>query len=247
MRTLLLILLMLWTSSVRAEVYAVLVGINIYDGTANNLYASVRDAQSVYNFFRKKSLAENIILLTDRQATRSNIISQMNRVFARVTKDDIVVFYFSGHGMPGYFCPYDVQGGNRGLSHSDVKLAFKRSQAGTKLCIADACFSGSIRGKKVQPHNTNANSRKSNVIVIMSSRPNETSIEQNNPSGVGSGLFTKYLLLVLRGEADKNRDRCISVEELYRYLRNTVHTASEQQQTPILYGNVTASSVVTKY
>lgn len=247
MRILILILLTFCYSYARAEVYAVLVGINIYDGTANNLNSAVRDAQSVYSFFRESAPAENIVLLTDQQATRSNIIARMNEIFARATKDDIVVFYFSGHGIPGYFCPYDVQGGNRGLSHSDVKQAFKRSRAGTKLCIADACFSGSIRGKKGQALNSSPNYRKSNVVVIMSSRPNETSIEQNNPYGGGSGLFTKYLLLALRGEADKNRDRRISVEELYRYLRHTIRTASNQTQTPVLYGNITAGSIVTKY
>lgn len=77
----------------------------------------------------------------------------------------------------------------------------------------------------------------------MSSRPNEISIEQNDAYGVGSGLFTKYLFQALRGEADKNQDHCISVEELYRYLRYNIRTASKQQQTPTLYGNVTASSI----
>lgn len=247
MRTLLLLLLTLWTAQARAEVYALIVGINTYDGTANNLNSAVRDAQSVYNFFREKAPAENIVLLTDRQATRSNIIARMNEVFARATKDDIVVFYFSGHGMQGYFCPYDVQGGNRGLSHSDVKQAFKRSPAGTKLCIADACFSGSIRAKKGQTASSSPNYRRSNVVVIMSSRPSETSIEQNNAYGGGSGLFTKYLLLALRGEADKNHDRRISVEELYRYLRHTIRTESKQRQTPVLYGNVSQGSIVTTY
>lgn len=247
MRTLLLILLMLWTSSARAEVYAVLVGINTYDGTVGNLNSAVRDALSVYNFFLKKSPAENIILLTDRQATRSKIMARMNEVFTRATKDDIVVFYFSGHGMQGYFCPYDVQGGQRGLSHNDVKQAFKHSRAGTKLCIADACFSGSIRGKKKYAAISKPSYHKSNVVVIMSSRPNEASIEQNDAYGIGSGLFTKYLLQALRGEADKNQDHCISVEELYRYLRYNIRIASKLQQTPILYGNVTASSIVTKY
>lgn len=83
-------------------------GINTYDGTVGNLNSAVRDALSVYNFFLEKSPAENIVLLTDRQATRSNIISQMSRIFTRATKDHIVVFYFSGHGMQGYFCPYDM-------------------------------------------------------------------------------------------------------------------------------------------
>lgn len=81
----------------------------------------------------------------------------------------------------------------------------------------------------------------------MSSRPNETSIEQNNAYGVGSGLFTKYLIKALRGEADKNRDRRISVEELYRYLKNKIRTASDQQQTSVLYGHVNFGSIIAKY
>ena len=199
MRTLLLILLTSLCYYARAEVYAVLVGINTYDCTLNDLNLAVRDTQSIYNLLQEKTLSENIVLLTDGQATRNSFITRTNEIFTNTMERDIVSFYCSGYGMSGYFCTYDVQGGQRGLSHNDVKQAFKHSRAGTKLCITDACFSGSIRGKKKHASISKPCYHKSNVVFIMSSRSNEISVEQNNANGLGRRGYLLYVLLALRG------------------------------------------------
>ena len=53
------------------------------------------------------------------------------------------------------------------------------------------------------------------------------------------GLFTYFLLNGLRGNADQNGDRAITVSELEEYLVNTVKTAAgllDREQTPQVTG-----------
>lgn len=231
-------------TSLRSEVYAVVVGVNDYRGAATRLRSAVSDARNVYNFFRQAAPQGKIVLLTDNEATKERILATMREVFTKAGPDDLVLFFFSGHGLPGYFCPTDVGSlGQRVLAHSEIRDLFKTSRAQLKLCLADACYSGSI-----QPKNTAATSPKSNssVVVLMSSRPTETSIEANTAVG-GTGLFTKYLVQGMRGAADKNNDRAITLAELYRYMRQGIRQASNNQQTPVLYGNVSSSKVLIRY
>lgn len=126
-----------------AKTYAVIVGVEQYDGSVPNLNASVDDAVRMYQFLVRGNSAENIILLTDAKATKQNILSAM-QIFKKAGSEDFVIFYFSGHGGPYLFCPQNFSGGNYALWHTEVKNAFKQSRAKVKLCIADACYSGSI-------------------------------------------------------------------------------------------------------
>ncbi|MDE6195103.1 MAG: caspase family protein [Muribaculaceae bacterium] len=47
------------------------------------------------------------VLLLDSVATKEKIIMAMNKVYSKAKEDDIVIFFFSGHGFNGGFCAYD--------------------------------------------------------------------------------------------------------------------------------------------
>ena len=49
----------------------------------------------------------------------------------------------------------------------------------------------------------------------------------------GHGLFTRYFLRALDGEADINNDDFVTGTELGAYLRPNVSEASQQAQTPL--------------
>ncbi len=216
-----------------AAVYGVFVGVEKYDGTVMNLTASVDDAERMYRFFLDYVDADNLVLLTDKQATKQKILHAMETLFKKAKTDDLVVFYFSGHGAPGMFCPHNIKGGVMGLWHTEIKALFKRCKANTKLCIADACFAGSIKGKASSSQQVSAASS-SNVIIFMSSRDNEVSIE--NPYQY-TGVFTKYLLQGLQGNADSNKDGIVNAYELYVYVRRNVRQATNSKQTPVMFGS----------
>ena len=159
MKRILFLLSLLISSYASATTYAVIVGVELYDSPkVNNLTAAVDDAERVYTFFLERTAPGNIILLRDKEATKANILKAMQILFTKAKADDMILFYFSGHGSKGAFCPHDISTG--ALYHTDIRNAFKASHAKTKMCVADACYSGSITTKKPAPTSQKNNNQK---------------------------------------------------------------------------------------
>ena len=89
------------------KVYMVSAGVSDYPGTANDLTLPAMDARAMNRLYRTNSSAETILLTNDR-ATIANIVQALRQQFRKARKDDIVVFFFSGHGYPGGFVAYDL-------------------------------------------------------------------------------------------------------------------------------------------
>ncbi|MBD2388301.1 caspase family protein [Cylindrospermum sp. FACHB-282] len=80
---------------------ALLVGINEYSGTIPALRGCVNDVllQKELLIHRFGFKPENILTLTDQQATRENILTKFEtHLIAQAKPGDVVVFHFSGHG-----------------------------------------------------------------------------------------------------------------------------------------------------
>jgi len=230
--------------------YAVIVAVadyknfGTYDGDLNY---TVNDARLFYDFLRSKKggsvPAENIVYLTDSKASKANILAKGKALFSKAKENDRVIFFFSGHGSKGCFIPYDATeyGGNY-LYFSEVKSIFKSSPSNTKLLFADACFSGSMKAstsKSVQE--TMKKERKAssnmNIAVMMSCSGNETSMES---SDLHQGLFTYYLIKGLGGQANSDKNKYVTIKELFSYVyRQTRAKAASmgETQTPELFGN----------
>lgn len=69
---------------------------------------------------------------------------------------------------------------------------------------------------------------------MMSSKAEETSIEYR---GLRQGVFSYYLIKGLKGEANKDNDKIITVTELYDYVKQNVQTYTSYKQTPVINGN----------
>lgn len=83
-------------------VFAVVIGINEYrQQSANSLLGAVNDARGFVKLMERKELQlfgeSSIELLTDEKATTEGIKRAIAELRKKVTKDDLVVFYFSGH------------------------------------------------------------------------------------------------------------------------------------------------------
>ena len=223
-----------------AKTYAVIVGVEKYDGTVPNLNASVDDAVRMYHFLLKGGDNKNIILLTDKNATKQNILTAM-QIFKNAGPEDTIIFYFSGHGGPYLFCPQNFSSGTYALWHTEVKSAFKQSNAKVKLCIADACYSGSI---KISQHSTGSSGTGESIIIFMSSTQSQTSKESYEYL---TGYFTSFLIKGLEGLADQNNDHKVSAIELYFYVKNGVSKASNGTQTPVMFGKFNKYITLSQY
>jgi uncharacterized caspase-like protein len=231
-----LLLLCLSGLGVAQRTFAVIVGVSDYlvgQPGKGDLRFSDDDARSFHALLRSPAGGsvpeENIRVLIDKRATRNNVLQALT-IFRQATRDDRVIFYFSGHGERGMFLPYDY-GTNRTatLWHDDIKAAFLRSQAGTKFLLADACMAGTMKKRtKLLPVPNSPN-----VVIILSSQDKEYSRET---ADLKQGAFTYYLVKGAKGAADASGDGMVTIKELARYLYEEVQKKTRKQQKPRVIG-----------
>jgi hypothetical protein len=226
-----------------SKVWAVVVGVAAYDHMPVLRYTD-DDAYRFYAFL--KSLEggalpdEQVKVLIDEDATRENVLSTVGEIFDMAGPNDLVIFYFSGHGLNGSFLPIDFDGFNNKITHEEIAAIFNKSKAKFKLCLADACHSGSLIALRsvetepvlVQYYQTLSKSA-SGTALIMSSKAEETSLES---AGLRQGVFSHFLIRGLKGEADKNKDKIVSVAELFDYIYSNVRDYTGSRQSPVIKG-----------
>jgi len=227
-----------------AKVWAVVVGVAAYNHMPVLRYTD-DDAYRFYAFLKSLeggALPDNqVSILIDEEATRENIVETMKNVFAQVGPQDLVVFYFSGHGLNGSFLPIDFDGFNNKITHEEIAEMFNGCRAKYKLCLADACHSGSLfamRSGEEEPvlnqyYKTLAKSV-SGTALIMSSKADETSLES---AGLRQGVFSHFLIRGLKGEADTDKDKVVSIAELYEYIFSKVRDYTGNRQSPVIKGS----------
>jgi uncharacterized caspase-like protein len=231
------------------KVWVVIVGVADYLVQKNRLNYTDDDAYKMYAFYKSPeggSLPDKqITLLIDEEATRANIVNAIKKVYSAAGKDDMLVFYFSGHGTEGAFITYEFDGTLRDdysglLLHKELNEVFERSPARYKYIVADACHSGSsVNQYKTRDIKTKGTfyqafeREKNGFVLLLSSMGDEVSLET---SGNRQGIFSYYLLRGLKGECDSNRDKTVSVIELYDYVEKNVRTYTNGSQNPVIAG-----------
>lgn len=217
----------------QAKVYLVSVGIADYPGTENDLRISDNDAKTIATVFLATKDA-SVKLLTNEDATQSELLSSMHIFFEDAQSDDAVVLYFSGHGTPGALVCHDGL-----LTYQHIFKMLKGCKASRKVIIADACYAGKMRTTSQQTSHYNSQ----NVMLFLSSRTNEPSQETQYLNS----LFTIFLERGLRGGADTNRDRYITARELYEFVHDGVIEASGHNQHPVMWGKFDNNMTIIKW
>jgi uncharacterized caspase-like protein len=235
-------------ASSNVKIWAIVIGVGKYTAMPTLKFTD-DDAYRFYSFLKSPeggALPENQIeLLVDESATRENILRAMRNKFLKADENDVVVLYFSGHGLDGCFLPVDFDGYKNKLRHEEVKKVLGQSKAKHKLCIADACYSGSMQfhdglaakgpaSVTLQRFYQAFEDSDGGVALLMSSQQEELSLEDH---GLRQGIFTYYLLQGLKGKADNNGDKLVTIAELYRYVYKNVREYTDGMQTPIMTGS----------
>lgn len=213
-----------------AKTFIVCVGISDYPGYYNDLMVSDNDATTMARLY-KNNVAAEVVCLTNRQATVSNIVNAMKTMYSRAGSDDTVILYFSGHGQKGVFKCYD-----RSMPFSTITDCMKLSNSRKRIVFADACMSGSMRRG-----NRRSGSSDISLMFFLSSRTSEPSREM---AQLRNSVFTSYLLRGLQGSADSNHDNLITAKELFTYVSNQVISLTHQRQHPVMWGNFSDNMVV---
>ncbi len=232
---LLAIIIIVSVLSTNAKTYLLSVGICDYSSffsKVNNLRLPVNDANAIINLYSHNTSVDYVVL-TDKKATRSNILRAMNKLYTLADDNDRIVFFFSGHGYSGGICASDTI-----LGYQDIRHALSKVKCKNKFLFVDACRSGSLRkndNRKGVEHS------ETKSILFLASRNNENSIERRDMT---NGFFTEYLVKGLKGNADANRDRKITTKELYDFVSSRVAIQSNGLQHPVMWGNFNDSTIV---
>jgi hypothetical protein len=106
----------------QTDYWAVIVGVADYTGTSYDLAYTDDDAIDMYNTLLLSDhwQADHIMLLLDSEADRAGILAAFNWLDSNEDPEDVVLFFFSGHGTYGldddgdeldgwdeFICPYD--------------------------------------------------------------------------------------------------------------------------------------------
>jgi tetratricopeptide (TPR) repeat protein len=228
--------------------FAVVIGINNYEKWPQLEFA-LEDAEAIRKRFEESGFDE-IITILDKAATQRNILTVLGyELPKKVDRNDRVVMYFAGHGQTedlptgdqkGYIIPVDADTSNyfaTAISMEQVRDLSRRIPAKHLLYVMDSCYSGLglSRAAGVSPKSSGYIRKISSmrvVQIITAGGKGEQAQEKQ-----GHGLFTRYFLRGLDGEADINHDGVVTGTELGAYLRPSVSNASSQAQTP-LYGRL---------
>lgn len=239
-----------------SKVWALAVGVSNYESqNIMSLKYPHSDAFRMYAFWKSPeggSLDDkHSQVLVNDQATKKGIIDSMRQMFNQAETNDLVTFFYSGHGLKGAFLPTDYDGNNVRLFHSEVNDLLAACPAQYKLVIADACNSGSYLASKSVKNEVfystgqdvqdvffrELNRASAGTAFILSSMADEESLEV---STLHQSIFSYFVVRGMKGEANVNGDEVVTVQELFDYVYQNVTAYALKLgkiQTPVIKGN----------
>lgn len=215
--------------------FALIIGIDKYNGVWNELSNAVNDAKSVETVLKSKYKFEYFRTLYDEQATRENVINEFEWLMQNARENDNVLIFYSGHGEykkdlnKGYWVPVDATTASlsKNISNSDLQTFLGGIKSRHTLLISDACFSGDIlRGNTISVPFEESEKYYKEVYSLLSRQAlTSGGLEPVTDGGRdGHSVFTYYLLKYLNDNTGKYFD----VSQLYDKLKIPVTNNSDQ-------------------
>ena len=247
--------------STRVGRWAVVVGISDYQYDSMwdpgrgipDLQFAHKDAESFARFLLSPAGGafppDKVVLLTDGRATVKEVRKAVGDFLARSLEDDLVIFYFAGHGAADprnpdnlYLLCHDTEPGNfygTAFPMWEIDTAISRTIRSEKVVVlTDACHSagvglrGNENASRFNKYMAKLADSKQGITKITASRADQLSQERVFPGIGGHGVFTYYLLEGLNGRADDNRDGFVTMKEAYDYLYDRVRSDTRHSQNP---------------
>ncbi len=152
--------------------------------------------------------------------------------------DDMVLFYFSGHGYPTgsgvYLVTQDGTGALPGILLNDILEMANASAAREVLLIIDSCFSGAL-GEPDQTRDLANLYLRPGMTLLAAAKSDQKAVEQG-----GRGLFTQLVVGALKGGASDVRGH-VSSTSIYAYVEQAL---GPWDQRPIYKSNAAQLSPV---
>ncbi len=235
---------------------ALLIGVSEYEPGLNSLPGAVMDVDAMQQVLQHPDVGEfapsDITVL--KNPHRQTMEEAIEAVFFNRQKDDLVLLYFSGHGIKDdsgrlYLATRQTRKNSKGelvrttaVAASLIHDVMENSRSRRQVIILDCCFSGAfaegMRAKddgSLDIKNQLAETQKPQSVegraVLTSSTATQYSFEQE---GSDLSVYTRYLVEgIEKGAADTDNDGVISVNELHEYACKKVQEAAPAMKPEI--------------
>jgi WD40 repeat protein len=135
--------------TVNYKTYFIGIGVSTYKDSEFNLKYAEKDVKDLGKAMEEKNA--EVILLTNENATRENILKLKEKLMKTGVNDKVIVS-LSGHGLLGkdldfYYATFDVDFKHpekNGLLYEDLENLLDGIPARNKLILVDACHSGEV-------------------------------------------------------------------------------------------------------
>jgi uncharacterized caspase-like protein len=138
----------------KPNLYVFAIGVSEFENAAMNLTYAAKDAQDLTNVFKNQNNEfenVNIKLITNKDATRENILNIKESLKNTKPNDQVIVFIAS-HGLLDaqldyYLATHNINFENpsvNGLKYDELEALLDNIPARKKLMLIDACHSGEV-------------------------------------------------------------------------------------------------------
>ncbi|HYX18221.1 MAG TPA: caspase family protein [Nostoc sp.] len=217
---------------------ALLIGVSEYEPGLNPLPGAVKDVEAMQQVLLHSEMGgfteTDIMVLKNPQ--RQDMEEAIENLFAHRQKDDLLVLFFSGHGIKDdtgrlFLATRTTRKTPRGdlirssaVAASVVHESMSRSRSKRQVVILDSCFSGAFAEGLSAKDDGSVNIREQlggeGRAVLTSSSSTQYSFEQQ---GSDLSIYTRYLIEgITTGAADLDEDGVVSIDELHEYASQKV-------------------------
>ncbi len=208
------------------------------DATLTPLRCPVQDIESFGDILKADNHGAFDEVHLMKNEPHYKILEKVNRVIKNADREDMVVFFYSGHGkLDGAGRLYLATSNTNvevleatSVPVSQIKDYFDVSAAQQLAIILDCCYSGAIEKsftKGTVDDQLNLMSGGKGTYVLTASTGLQTAKENE---GDDQSVFTKHLINgILSGDADTDHNGVITLNELYKYTYREVQKDSHQK------------------
>jgi uncharacterized caspase-like protein len=234
-----------------SQKYALIIANTEYtDPGLNQLFAPSKDAEDFARVLNDQDICGFDVVKVLLNQLSSVVIEAIDEFFDQKMPDDLLVLYFSGHGIRDEVGALYLAVKNTirtrlrstAIKSDYIRDAMEYCRARRLVLIMDCCNSGAFaQGAKaaigVSMGTSTAFEAGAGQIVLTASDTTQFAFEGDKVIGeTDKSLFTHYLVEGLSGEADLDCDGRISVDELYEYAYEKVRLATPKQ-SPSKFSN----------
>ncbi|TRU81013.1 MAG: caspase [Microcystis novacekii Mn_MB_F_20050700_S1] len=217
---------------------ALLIGVSEYSDGLRPISSAILDVEAMRRVLEHPDMGAFNQVTVLPNPDKGSMEKAVEDLFANRQRDDLVLLYFSGHGLKAQNARFflstretgrDQNGDFRratALAASKLQEYITDSRSQRQIIILDCCFSGAlVQGMPIKGElNIQEELGGKGRAILTSSSPIEYSFESDNND---LSIYTKYLVEGIEtGAADKDGDQLISVNELHEYASERVKEAA---------------------